>query len=115
MNGSLSAADAIAAVTVAAEQLAAATRAEMEIEINRADAKSAAISRLMQLENPETKKLHSASSAEKVVELDPAYHDYCIKKVDCVVATIIARGAYDSAKLMAQLAIIQAMPAEAIQ
>lgn len=46
---------------------------EMELEATRGLVKSEAIRRIMEQENPDTGKPHSASSAEKIVESDSAY------------------------------------------
>lgn len=96
---------AIVAIETAAERLAAAVRDEMQLEDQRPIMKTLAIRRLMQSENPETQKPHSASSAEKVVEADAEYAAHRARQHEAVVETIKARAAYESAKRRADVAI----------
>lgn len=94
---------AIAAVEAAAGRLAEAIRTVQDLEDARCIEKSAAIRRLMQTMNDETNKLHSASSAEKVVESDAEYLAYRRRQADAEVEKHRAYGAYDAAKLRARL------------
>jgi uncharacterized protein YajQ (UPF0234 family) len=96
---------AIEAIEQAAERLALATKTEMELEDFRPILKSQAIRRLMATENPETGKPHSASSAEKVVEVDAEYAAHRRDQYNAVVETIRARGEYEAAKRRADVAI----------
>lgn len=93
----------IARIETAAERLAQAARTIQELEDGRPAEKSAAIRRLMQTENPETGKAHSASSAEKIVETDPEYSVYRRRQADAEVEKHRAYGAYEAAKLLARL------------
>lgn len=96
---------AIRGITDAAERLAQALRTVQELEDGRCIEKSGAIRRLMQTENPETNKQHSASSAEKVVETDAEYAAYRRRQADAEVEKQRAYGAYEAAKLAARLEI----------
>lgn len=96
---------AIEAIEQAAERLAIATRTEMELEDQRPLMKTLAIRRLMGMENPETQKPHSASSAEKLVEADPEYSAHRARQAAAVVETIKARGAYEAQRRRADLAV----------
>jgi hypothetical protein len=96
---------AIVAIETAAERLAKAVRAEMELEDYRPIVKSQAIRRLMATENPETGKPHSASSAEKVCETDAEYSAHRRDQYAAVVETIRARAGYEVAKRRADLVI----------
>jgi hypothetical protein len=92
-------------IRIAAQALAIATTDEMQMEFDKAAEKSKAIQRLMNVQNPETNKVHSASSAEKVVELDPEYYAWLQRKSQATVKTIEAKAQYECAKLIAQLAV----------
>lgn len=94
---------AIERVIDATDHLAWCTAAVQERADGRAAEKSAAIRRLMQTMNDETGKPHSASSAEKVVELDPAFAQYRQTEAACEVERIRALGVYEAAKLAARL------------
>ena len=96
---------AIATIDVTARDLAEAVRFEMQMETAKAIAKSAAVQRLMQVDNPETGKLHSASSAEKVVETDDEFATFRATQIRAVVTKYLALGRYESAKLSARLAV----------
>jgi hypothetical protein len=99
---------AIDAVTDAGNDLAIATFRETQLYDGRALEKSAAIVRLMATNNAETSKLHSASSAEKIVEADAAYMAYRDTERAAVVARIQAEAALSAAKLRARLAVVMA-------
>jgi ABC-type hemin transport system substrate-binding protein len=105
LNDRLEAEGAILRVEEAADRLATACRAEMELEDERPAQKSAAVRRLMGTENPETNKPHSASSAEKIVETDGEYAAHRRKQYDAVVEKQRAYGAYEAAKLRARLSV----------
>lgn len=94
---------AIARIEAAAERLAAAHRAIQELEDGRPAEKSAAIRRLMQTENTETGKPHSASSAEKIVETDAEYAAYRRRQADAEVEKHRAIGAFEVAKTSARI------------
>lgn len=89
----------------AAKALGDAIATEQALEDNRCIAKSAALQRIMLTENPLTKKPHSASSAEAIVETDAEYAGYRAAQRRAVVASYEARGAFESAKLRAKLAV----------
>lgn len=91
----------------AGRQLAEATVRELALEAGRPAQKSAAIRRLMQQENPETGKPHSASSAEKVVETDADYAAYLAAGREAVAVKITARAAYDAAVCAGRLAALE--------
>ena len=97
--------EAIAAVEAAAAALGDARTREQALEDDRPAAKSAATLRLIGTLNPETGKPHSASSAKDVVETDPEYAEYRRQQRAAVMATEMARGAYEAAKLRAKLAV----------
>lgn len=82
----------------AAEQLATATRREMELEDERPLIKVSAIKRLMDIG-----AATSATAAEKIVEGDPEYAAHRVQQIDAVVARIRARGQYDAAVAIARL------------
>lgn len=103
--------EAAEAIERTASTLAAAVQHEMILEDLRAIEKTAAIQRLMQTTNPETQKVHSASSAEKVVELDAAYAELRGKQRTAAAATITARAAYEAQKRRADLALLLAQVA----
>jgi hypothetical protein len=96
---------AIQAIRDAARALAGARTDEMGWEARRPAEKRDAILRLMQLENPLTKKPHSASSAEAVVETDEEYFDYLVAQRRIVFAAQIAWGEYEASRLTASLAV----------
>lgn len=102
---------AIDGIGRAARHLGHTTHVVLTLEDGRAMMKSAAIRRLMEIENPETKKVHSASSAEKVVELDEEYAAYRAKQADAEVSRIEAQGAYDAAVLNARFELARFMAA----
>jgi len=94
-------------ITYAGHKLAGAVVAEMEMEAKKPAEKSDAIRRLMQQENPETGKPHSASSAEKVVETDRDYANFLTTMREAVHAKIIARAHYDAAVCAGRLATME--------
>lgn len=96
---------AIDDVLAAAEVYAQAVVRIMELEDGRASEKSMAIRRLMQTTNDETGKQHSASSAEKIVELDSEYAAYRKQQRDAEVDRWRADGALFAAKQHARLAV----------
>lgn len=78
---------------------------EMELESARPLAKSEAVRRIMEQENPDTGKPHSATSAEKVVEADPEYADFLRTLRDVVIQKHAAAAAMEAARLRAKLAV----------
>lgn len=104
---------AVAAIHGAAKALGEAIAQERALEDGRAAQKTAAIQRLLKVENPETGKVHSASSAEKVVEMDNDYMAYRDYQSQAVVARIEAQGRYDAALRAADLAIERVRAANA--
>lgn len=92
----------------AGNDLAVATKREMELADGRAEQKTAAIQRLMLLENPETKKTHTATSAERVVEADAEYMSYRRQEHAAVVARIQAEAALKASDHRARLAVVMA-------
>lgn len=94
---------AVVDVLTAARQLGEAVSTLQRLEDERPIQKSAAIRRLMQQENPETNKPHSASSAEKVVESDAEYLAHRTRQAEAEVAKHEAFGRYEAAKLTARL------------
>ena len=93
----------IGQIEEAAERVGMAVDAVLDLEERRPLVKSQAIRRLMGTENPETQKAHSASSAEKVVELDADYAAHREQQRAAEVEKIRAWAALDAAKLRAQL------------
>jgi hypothetical protein len=96
---------AIDDVLAAAEVYAQAITLILELEDGRAAEKSAAIRRLMQTENDETGKQHSASSAEKIVETDGEYAAYRKRQRGAEVEKHRAEAALFAAKQRARLAV----------
>lgn len=90
----------------AAANLADAVVNETALEDGRIAEKLAAIERIMAAgDNVLTGKPHSFSSAEAMVNTDPAYQDYLARQRDAVRARILARGAYDAAVAEARLQV----------
>lgn len=78
---------------------------EMQVEDAKPLEKSAAIFRIMGTENPETKKPHSASSAEKIVEGEPQYEAFLRSRRKAVFEKLEASAALDAARFRVQAAI----------
>lgn len=97
--------DRIASIEDAAREMAIAQERVTRFEDERAPKKAEAIKRLMQQTNDLTGKLHSASSAEAVVELDAEYAEYRAMQRDAEVERHRTIAAYEIAKLTAQLAV----------
>jgi len=95
----------IASIEDAAREMAIAQDRATRLEDERAPLKAAAIKRLMSQTNDLTGKLHSASSAEAVVELDAEYADYRGMQRDAEVERHRTIAAYEIAKLTARLAV----------
>lgn len=87
----------------AGEQVAQAHDTVTRLADGRAEAKAAAILRLMQTMNPLTHKQHSAASAEAVVESDLDYASYRAVERAAEVERWRALAHYESAKLVAAL------------
>jgi hypothetical protein len=96
---------AISAHTVAGKEYAALCGEELTLEADRAEQKLAAILRIMATTNDLTGNPHSASSAEKIVELDSEYRAYLQRQSNTVVMKNVAFTAAQSARLMAELSI----------
>lgn len=87
---------------------------EQRLEDERHAAKQDAIARIMTTNSGETNKQHSATSAEKIVNIDPAYAEYLKKQRHIVLAKNIAFGKMESARIRAlALANMSAQLAEA--
>jgi hypothetical protein len=78
---------------------------EMELEAARPIAKAAAVRRIMETENPDTGKPHSATSAEKVVESDAEYAEFLKTLRGVTLNKHAAYSAVVAANLRAELAI----------
>lgn len=92
--------EAIAKVTAAADALGQAKNVESQLEDERALVKQAATKRLM-----EAGTASSATAAEKIVETDGGYALHRQQQRQAVLATQQAWGAYEAAKLRAELAV----------
>lgn len=99
------ASDRIASIEDAAREMAIAQERVTRFEDERAPKKAEAIKRLMQQTNDLTGKLHSASSAEAVVELDAEYAEYRNMQREAEIDRHRTIAAYEAAKLTARLAI----------
>jgi hypothetical protein len=97
------AADAILEVERAGAELARLTVEEARLEHERHTVKLAAILRLMEQENPTTKKLHSATSAADYVVTDARYAAYLAHQREVTAERIVARTRLTAANLTAQL------------
>lgn len=84
----------------AALALADATAARDNYDLVHADVKLACLTRLVTQPNPLAKggALHSASSAEAVLEHEPDYRASRGKRTTLAVTVILAQGDYDAAK-----------------
>lgn len=100
------AADQIDDVEAAGERLAQAVARVQELEDERAIVKSQAVRRLMLTNNEDTGKQHSASSAEKIVEVDGEYAAHRKLQRDAEVEKQRAYAQYEAAKLRAKLAVV---------
>jgi hypothetical protein len=95
----------IARIEDVARTLADAVNLCTQLEDNRALVKAAAVRRIMQTTNEETQKPHSATSAEKVVEIDPFYAEHRSAQREAEIAKQVAFAQYEAAKLTARLAV----------
>lgn len=94
---------ALQAIGAAGHNYAMATKREMELETERPRIKSEAISRLMALPDPQKDgKLYSATAAEAVVMNDTVYALHRADQAQAAANTIVARAAFEAAKLTAQ-------------
>jgi len=91
--------------TAAAKKYRDLVSEEMLIEDSRPLVKYAAIGRIMGSENAVTKKPHSASSAEAIVETDGEYWALLKKKRETVAAKLGAQAALESARYRVQHAL----------
>ena len=83
----------------AAKALADATQAQMDYDLEHAGVKHQALLRLITQPNPLGKNgaLHSASSAEAVLEQEADYRASRQKKAELTAAVILAQGEYHAA------------------
>jgi hypothetical protein len=111
----LRARESIAVITDAGERAATAHDRVTRLEDDRAKYKAEAIQRLMQTQNPLTGKLHSASSAEAVVETDELYASYRMMQREAEVERWRSLAAFSAAKLIARLnvALVEAQGRDA--
>lgn len=93
----------IAVLDAAASWAADATNAATLLEDQRAEIKAQAIRRLMGTTNELTQKLHSASSAETVVETDALYAAHRAKQRDAEVQRWAALAQWEAARRNAEL------------
>lgn len=96
---------ALEALEAAGERKADAVARCQTMEDERPIVKACCIAALVGTENPTNGKLHSASSAEAVVESHPDYAAYRLRQRQAEVDRILAATAYDAAKLRATLAV----------
>jgi len=82
-------------------------REEMRLEAERPIVKYAAVTRIMNSENPLTHKQHSASSAEAIVETDEEYRAHLLNQRNTVHAKNRAWTDAESAFFRANLALAQ--------
>ena len=97
--------EAIAEYEVAAREYADATLRELTLEADRHPLKRQVVARLLTELNPETGKPHSATSAEKQVELDAEYAAHQVTVREVLGEKYEARTRMESARLRATLAI----------
>lgn len=97
--------EAIRAIVTAGERMALAHATVQNLADGRAIEKSFAIRRLMATMNDDTGKPHSASSAEKVVELDAEFMAYRRAERDAEIERHRSIAAFESAKLMGALEV----------
>lgn len=88
----------------AARALGEAKAREMELEDERALAKHEAIKRIVGTPNDLTGKPHSASSAADIVASDEGYAAHLTLQREAVIATQVAYGKWEIARLHARLA-----------
>lgn len=93
--------DAFTAFEAAADAYAEARETEQRFEDERPLVKHDAMLRLIALENPLTKKPHSASSAEAAVEQDAEYSGYLAQRRAAVRNRIRLETLRDVAKMRA--------------
>lgn len=94
------------AIEQAAERLATAMRAVQELEDERPNIKSDCIAEMIGAPDPlKPNGVHSASSAEKVVESHARYAAHRQRQASAEVEKHRAYGAYEAAKLRARLAV----------
>ncbi|HSB54218.1 MAG TPA: hypothetical protein VLD58_07665 [Gemmatimonadales bacterium] len=78
---------------------------ESVLEAGRAEAKAAAIARLMAQTNPLTKNQHSATSAAAVCETDPTYAAYLAEQRDVVMNQNVAWTRAEATRLRVLLCV----------
>lgn len=96
---------AITRYTAAAERYRGKVAEEMLAAAGKAGAKHSAIRRIMETENELTKKPHTATSAEAIVETDDDYSFYLQHQRLVVAEKLTAEAQMVAAKLEAELAI----------
>lgn len=86
-----------------------AVKREMQMQAEKPGKKATAIALLMTQENPLTKKLHSASSAEAVVEAEEGYAAWLLNFRTQVAVKMRAETECEAAKMRAhlQLAVLK--------
>lgn len=97
--------EAIAEYEVAAREYADAALRELTLEAGRHPLKRQIVARLLTELNPETGKSHSATSAEKQIELDAEYAAHLATVREVVGEKYESRTRMESARLRARLAI----------
>lgn len=85
----------------AATRFAVARVEEQKLEDERHVVKQRVIARLMATDNAETGKQHSATSAEKVVNLDPEYAEYLARQRSALLEKDMAFSVCESARIRA--------------
>lgn len=97
---------AVANLRVAGDRLERAWDTINRLALGRGVAKALAIVRLMQVINPETNKAHSATSAEKVVELDEEFLRYRKEEHAAEVEKWRAQTHYDACMKVADIEVV---------
>ena len=97
--------EAIARVRQAGAAYALRIAAEAALLREKPAAKAAAIGRLMATENGLTGRAHSCTSAEAIVEMDPAFHDFCRRITEATCEREMSRTELIAARLEAQLGL----------
>lgn len=98
-------ADAIAEYDRAAEEYADAVLREMTLDTDRHLLKRQIVARLLTEVNPETQKIHSATSAEKAVDVDAEYLAHLATAREVRGEKLEAERRMTAARLRASLAI----------
>ena len=96
---------AIETITVRADELTEAIRAEQAAIAERDDYLTALVNSLIGSPNPLTGKSHSQSSAESAAKEDARYRELSAARTDAECARLMASAAYDVAKLSARCVV----------